>query len=96
LPDEWSGLSFQIRLRGSRIKVRLAREEIEFTVLEGDGAEVSVRGQSLQLSGGEPISVPLSDQGPRITTPLAFQTGERRPDGTLITATVPQATGARR
>jgi hypothetical protein len=27
---------------------------------------------------------------------LAFQTGERRPDGTLITATVPQATGGRR
>ncbi len=96
LPQSWDGLSFQVTLRGSRVKVDLAPDQIVFTVVDGDSAELSVRGHRVTVTADAPVSVPLADQGPRIDTPLAFQTGERRPDGTLITATVPQATVKRR
>jgi alpha,alpha-trehalose phosphorylase len=35
--------------------------------------------------------VPLAHQGPSIEGPLPSKTVDRRPDGTLITASVPQA-----
>jgi alpha,alpha-trehalose phosphorylase len=43
------------------------------------------------VSAGEPVRVPLVDQGPYIEAPLPSRTVDRRPDGTLITASVPQA-----
>jgi alpha,alpha-trehalose phosphorylase len=38
-----------------------------------------------------PVRVPLADQGSWIEGPLPSRTVDRRPDGTLITASVPQA-----
>ena len=96
LPDTWDGLTFQVTLKGTRVRVDLAAEAIAFTVLAGESAEVSVRGKCYTVTADAAVTVPLVDQGPRIDAPLAFQTGERRPDGTLITATVPQATASRR
>jgi alpha,alpha-trehalose phosphorylase len=64
--------------------------EIGFTVMEGESAEVSVRGQQYTVTADGPVRVPLADQGPRIDTPLPRVNGDRRPDGTLITASVPQ------
>jgi len=91
LPASWSGLTFQITLRGTRVRVDLTSHEIAFTILEGDGAELSVRGEPVTVSAGRPVRVPLDDQGPRIEHPLPSKTVDRRPDGTLITASVPQA-----
>ncbi|HEY5821414.1 MAG TPA: glycosyl hydrolase family 65 protein [Propionibacteriaceae bacterium] len=96
LPTDWTGLTFQLTLQGSQLRVDLTAGEIAFTVVDGLGAELSVRGHRFTVSPETPVRVPLTDQGPRIDTPLAFQKGERRPDGTLITATVPQATVSRR
>jgi alpha,alpha-trehalose phosphorylase len=91
LPASWSGLTFQITLRGTRIKVDLTSREIAFTVVEGDRAEFSVRGEAVTVSAGNPVRVPLVHQGPCIDDPLPSRTVDRRPDGTLITASVPQA-----
>jgi alpha,alpha-trehalose phosphorylase len=51
---------------------------------------VSVRGHRVTVSSGSPVRIPLVDQGPRIDKPLPRINGDRRPDGTLITASVPQ------
>jgi alpha,alpha-trehalose phosphorylase len=37
------------------------------------------------------VRVPLADQGSWIRGPFPSKTADRRPDGTLITASVPQA-----
>jgi alpha,alpha-trehalose phosphorylase len=49
-----------------------------------------VRGDQVRVLAGEPVSVALAGQGPEITGIPTLQAGERRPDGTLITASVPQ------
>jgi alpha,alpha-trehalose phosphorylase len=92
LPESWDGLRFHITLQGTRLRVDLTADEIVFTVLAGDRAEVSVRGQRITVTGMEPARVALADQGPRIDRPLPRTNGDRRPDGTLITASVPQPT----
>jgi alpha,alpha-trehalose phosphorylase len=96
LPESWEGLSFQIALRGTRVRVDLTASQIEFTVVQGERAEVSVRGHRVTVSTESPVRIPLSDQGPRIDGPVPSINGDRRPDGTLITASVPQPTATRR
>jgi alpha,alpha-trehalose phosphorylase len=87
LPASWPGLT----LRGTRVKVDLTSREIAFTVVEGESAELGVRGEHFILSAGEPVRVPLAHQGSSIESPFPSKTVDRRPDGTLITASVPQA-----
>ena len=94
LPESWPGLSFQLTLRGTRVRVDLTHGQIMFTVVDGDRAEVSVRGQRVTVSAQSPVRIPLADQGPCIDGPMPRINGDRRPDGTLITASVPQATAA--
>jgi alpha,alpha-trehalose phosphorylase len=91
LPASWPGLTFQVTLRGTRVKVDLTSKEITFTVVEGDLAELSVRGEHFTVTAGRPLCVPLAHQGPCIEGPLPSKTVDRRPDGTRITASVPQA-----
>ncbi|RYZ25065.1 MAG: glycoside hydrolase family 65 protein, partial [Propionibacteriaceae bacterium] len=94
LPDGWKGLSFQLTLRGTRLRVDLEARRIGFTVLEGGQAEITVRDQTVTVSAASQVWVALADQGPRLQGPLESHGGERRPDGTLITASVPQSTRA--
>jgi alpha,alpha-trehalose phosphorylase len=91
LPESWAGLTFQITLRGTRIKVHVTSREIGFTVVQGESAELAVRGERFTVSAGMPVQIPLTDQGSGIDAPLPSRTVDRRPDGTLITASVPQA-----
>ena len=44
LPESWEGISFHLTLKGTRIRVDLTADQIMFTVLAGDRAEVSVAG----------------------------------------------------
>ncbi|GAA3573594.1 glycosyl hydrolase family 65 protein [Microlunatus spumicola] len=92
LPEAWPSLSFQLTLRGTRVRVDLEARRMGFVVLEGGQAELSVRGHRVVVSAAAPVWVPLEDQGPRLHGPIGSRGGERRPDGTLITASVPQAT----
>jgi len=95
LPDSWEGLSFPVTLAGTRVEVDLAVDRIRFTVVDGESAEVWVRGQHVRVRRGIPAEVPLADQGPQIEGLLTLQTGERRSDGSLITASVPHSAGRR-
>ena len=86
---------YKRQLRGTRIRVDLTASQISFTVVEGGQAEVSVRGHRVTVCSESPVHIPLADQGPRIEGPVPSLNGERRPDGTKITASVPQATSRR-
>ncbi|HYP44913.1 MAG TPA: glycosyl hydrolase family 65 protein [Propionibacteriaceae bacterium] len=91
LPAEWPSMSFRIVLRGTRLKVVLTRSEISFTVEVGAEAALSVRGQEVRVTSAAPVTVSLDGQGPSVNGRLALSNGERRRDGTVITATVPRA-----
>ena len=71
--------------------MNLTRDEICFEVVVGDTAEMFVREQRVVVTAGAPCRVPLDDHGPRIDHVPRLQTGDRRPDGTLITGSVPRA-----
>ncbi|WP_152366092.1 glycoside hydrolase family 65 protein [Microlunatus speluncae] len=92
LPDDWTSLTFRVTVRGTRLRVELDHDRMTFSVEEGEHADVVVRGKTILVDRTGPVSVPLDGQGPRLTENPRLRTGEKRPDGTLITATVPAAT----
>jgi alpha,alpha-trehalose phosphorylase len=92
LPDDWQRLSFRITVGGSRARVDLELGLITFTVETGDGFLVSVRGEPYQLTPGAPVAIPLTHQGPQLSKPAPTTSdieGTLRPDGSVITATLP-------
>jgi alpha,alpha-trehalose phosphorylase len=91
LPEEWERLEFRMTLRRSRIRVEVRRSTITFTLEEGDGAEVEVRGRPVVIRPGEPTVVALEGQGPVLTgvPSTSDLEGSRREDGSLIFASVP-------
>ena len=91
LPEDWERLEFRIALRGSRIRVELRRETMTFTLEEGEGADVEVRGETVAVRPGEPSVVALDGQGPRLTgvPSTSDLEGSRREDGTLLYASIP-------
>jgi alpha,alpha-trehalose phosphorylase len=91
LPEEWERLEFRMTLRGSRIRVEVRRSTITFTLEEGDGAEVEVRGRRVTILPGEPTVVALDGQGPVLTgvPSTSDLEGSRREDGSIIFASVP-------
>ncbi|PRY60318.1 alpha,alpha-trehalose phosphorylase [Knoellia remsis] len=90
LPEAWQRLCFNLRVRGTRFRVELEAEKMTFVHLAGDAVSVTVRGESVDITAGEPVEVPLDGQGPRLTH-LVPRTPKKivRPDGTVITAGVP-------
>jgi alpha,alpha-trehalose phosphorylase len=95
LPPSWTGMTFHVTLHGTRLKVDLTPDAITFSVVSGKQADLQVRGCPVSVRLGHDVTVPLADQGPVIRGPLTLQTGDRRRDGSLITASVPQATTRR-
>ncbi|MGV8846170.1 glycoside hydrolase family 65 protein [Tessaracoccus sp.] len=93
LPQDWPSMEFPLRVRGSRMRVHLERESISFTLEEGGAVEVSVRGTKVLVEGGHPVAVALDGQGPHLESLNATHpvTGNRRADGSVITALVPDA-----
>jgi len=95
LPAAWQSLTFRITVRGTRLRVTLRAEAIEFNVEVGTGLTVSVRGQQVVVVPGTPATVALDGQGPRIDgvpDPAALR-DTIRPDGTVVTASVPRDPG---
>jgi alpha,alpha-trehalose phosphorylase len=89
LPASWPGLSFKITLRGTRLRVEVTAAVISFLIEDGGPVDVVVRGEQVTVAPEELVTVALDGQGPEIVGIPTLQTGERRPDGTLITASVP-------
>jgi alpha,alpha-trehalose phosphorylase len=92
LPQEWEGLTWRMQWQGSQLEITVTQQEICFQVLSGEKVQLSVRGEPLTV-GSEPLSVRLSGHGPRRTGVLTLEPllGERRPDGSTISAIVPHS-----
>jgi alpha,alpha-trehalose phosphorylase len=95
LPEDWDRLIFRVTLRGTRLKVSVVHDSITFEVEVGDPTSLTVRGLPITVDGREPVTVPLTGQGPQIDGEPTLHSGERRQDGTLIIASVPQALSRR-
>ncbi|TPW78296.1 glycoside hydrolase family 65 protein [Schumannella sp. 10F1B-5-1] len=91
LPAEWGALEFALTLRGSRIRVRVARESITFTVETGRGADLLVRGTAVSVRPDAPATVALEHHGALLTGEPSTSDleGMQRTDGSLITTTMP-------
>lgn len=93
LPQTWESLTFRVNWHESRLRVTVLPDALEIDAETGDGAQVSVRGEQVKVVPGEVTRVALDGQGPvRPGRPsLRALSGNRREDGTLITATVPHS-----
>ncbi|WP_263120588.1 glycosyl hydrolase family 65 protein [Cellulomonas fimi] len=90
LPEVWDGLTFRITLHGTRVRIDVRHTELRLTVEDGDEATVLVRGESVTVRAGDPVTRPLAPAPRLIGTPTVRDIeGSRRADGTLITASVP-------
>lgn len=95
LPEGWEAVSFRLTARGARVRVTVRQSSLELAVERGERFVASVRGQRVEVRSGAPAVVPLDGQGPRIPgepEPVALR-GTRRPDGSVVTASVPHASG---
>lgn len=89
LPLGWTGLTFRLTLRGTRVRVGVRPDHLELFIEEGKQVEFVVRGESVLVGPGDPVVVPLADQGPRIEGEPPPVAGRRRADGTTMAAIVP-------
>ncbi len=93
LPVQWPGLRARVRWRAARMLLELTQDRLQISVEDGSDEPVPllVRGTAYSVKRGEPIVVPLADQGPRIDGRIQLhpQVGGTRPDGSTITAAVP-------
>ncbi len=92
LPEDWPSLDFPLHQQDSRIRVHLERDHISFALEEGYPVEVFVRGERVRVASGHPVRVELDGQGPLLRSLEASHpvTGNRRSDGSVITALVPE------
>jgi alpha,alpha-trehalose phosphorylase len=89
LPSQWSSLTFRLTIEGTRVRVTVRPDEIEFTVEDGAKVELEVRGEPVQVTAGSPVTVPLTGQGPQLAGAPLPVAGRHRADGTVIGAIVP-------
>jgi alpha,alpha-trehalose phosphorylase len=96
LPEGWTGLTFRLTVRGTRVKVTVRQDAMSFEVEQGDRFAATVRGARVVVTPADGVvTVPLDGQGPRIPgepDPEALW-GTRRKDGSVITASVPHHSG---
>ena len=95
LPVGWSGITFHLTIRGSRLRVEVRQDEVRLEIEAGESVDLAVRGEKIVVRAGEPVTVPLDGQGPRIDgapRPVALE-GMRREDGSIVTASVPHFGG---
>jgi alpha,alpha-trehalose phosphorylase len=61
LPPAWTGYRFKVLFRGSRIGVAVAGDGASFRLLEGEGLDLEVNGETVELNGGRrEVTAPLS------------------------------------
>ncbi len=89
LPEGWPELAFPLRIRGSRLRVRLRPHEMEFAVEEGDAVDLSVRGVALRVTQKEPVRFSLANMGPILEGAPESDEGALRPDGSTMTLNLP-------
>ena len=92
LPKDWSSLNFPLRQHESRIRVHLEKTHISFDLEEGEPVELFVRGEPVLVGNDGPVRVELDGQGESLPSLEGLHpvTGNRRADGSVITALVPE------
>lgn len=90
LPEVWDGLTYRLTVRGVRVRVDVRHTELRLTVEDGDAVTLVVRGEPVTVTADGPVVVPLAPAPRLIGTPTVRDIeGNRRADGTLMTASVP-------
>ncbi|MCW2839258.1 MAG: family 65 glycosyl hydrolase [Aeromicrobium sp.] len=89
LPESWDSLTFRLTLLGTRVRVSVLPDRIDLEVEDGKSATLVVRGQEVTVVPGDPVSIALDGQGPRLEGQPEPVPGRRRADGTIIAAIVP-------
>ncbi len=91
LPEGWESLTFRLTQHGTRVRVTLRQEDVTFTIEDGPGMSVEVRGERFSLTQLEPLVVPLDGQGPRLpgAPDATAYHGTVRADGTVIRPSLP-------
>ncbi|MBN9153312.1 MAG: glycoside hydrolase family 65 protein [Microbacterium sp.] len=94
LPADWTELSYVLHWHGTRLGVTVTADALSIVAGEGDAVSFSVRGAGYTVQGGETVVIPLADQGPVIAGKPSLREviGERREDGTLLSASIPTVT----
>ncbi|TQL02633.1 glycoside hydrolase family 65 protein [Cellulomonas sp. SLBN-39] len=95
LPATWQAVTFRVALDGTRLAVTVRQDAVELVAQTGPGVVVDVRGRTYEVAPGAPVVVPLDGQGPRIDgkpEPRALR-DTVRPDGSVVTASVPPLAG---
>ncbi len=95
LPQSWSELKFKIAFRGSRLRVTVRQSRLDLAIDSGPDLTVVVRGERVTVARGASATVRLDGQGPRIPgapEPVALR-ATLRPDGSVVTASVPHHSG---
>ncbi|MEA1834898.1 glycosyl hydrolase family 65 protein [Methylobacterium durans] len=62
LPRAWNRLSFKVRWRGRSVRLSLARDVVEATLIEGDAMDITVAGLTQTLNARSPLRVDLSSE----------------------------------
>ncbi|MDA3912580.1 beta-phosphoglucomutase, partial [Oleiagrimonas sp.] len=65
LPRNWQGYRFGVRWQNQRVRVSVRRDQVEYTLVEGDSLDIRHCGQLLQLRAGSPVTRPT----PRVEAP---------------------------
>ncbi|WP_412838309.1 glycoside hydrolase family 65 protein [Aeromicrobium yanjiei] len=89
LPETWESLTFRLTLLGTRVRVDVHHDRVDLCIEDGKEATLVVRGTEVTVTPGDPVSVPIEGQGPRLEGQPAPVPGRRRADGTIIAAIVP-------
>jgi alpha,alpha-trehalose phosphorylase len=56
LPKQWQHYRFQVQLRGALLRVRVARDGVEYTLVQGDALDFTHLGQPLALTRAAPTA----------------------------------------
>ncbi|MGX1702925.1 glycoside hydrolase family 65 protein [Microbacterium sp. NPDC055357] len=96
LPVSWPSLEYVLHWHGTRLEVKVTRDELRVRASDGDPVGFSVRGTGYVVGSDEEVVVPLRGQGPVIAgRPSLQELGEaRREDGSILSASVPTVTAS--
>jgi alpha,alpha-trehalose phosphorylase len=91
LPRSWDGLTFRLTWHGSRLRVDLSPGALVLEIEDGSSVSLTVRGRPVEVTAGQPVRMAMDTHGrDQIGAPESpALSGERREDGTVMTATVP-------
>lgn len=91
LPAPWPELRFRLRLKDSRLRVRVTHDSARFEVASGDEVTLTVAGQEITVRPGAPVEVTLPARPADLGETTLELVGGHRKDGSIMTASVPRS-----